>query len=209
MFANSFTRLFSTRCIFKHPVPKRRPAFAHKHPRPRAARRWRCRAIRYGGSLLLTRRLPRAAFALTSSFISIAYNSTARDMLPRHCQQLARARRCRATSLSDTRPSPTGTPGLAYTSRLCPYPLAERDSLIAPAPVRRRLSEAPCLAHRTITDAACSKSAQGPRVDRGGVFHSVRRRVGETISRSVPRADPMSPKGSQLHKFNHAIASAA
>ena len=36
----------------------------------------------------------------------------------------------RAMSLNDTRPSPTGAPGRAYTNRPCPYPLAERDSLL-------------------------------------------------------------------------------
>jgi hypothetical protein len=36
---------------------------------------------------------------------------------------------CPSAPTSATRPSPTGTPGRAYTNRLCPYPLAERDSL--------------------------------------------------------------------------------
>jgi hypothetical protein len=34
------------------------------------------------------------------------------------------------TSLNATRPSPTGTPGRAYTNNLRSYPLAERDSLL-------------------------------------------------------------------------------
>ena len=36
---------------------------------------------------------------------------------------------CPSAPTSATPPSPTGTPGRAYTNRLCPYPLAERDSL--------------------------------------------------------------------------------
>ena len=60
-----------------------------------------------------------------------------------------------------SRPSPTSTRCLAHTNGLCSCPLAERTPYL-PAPLRRCLSEAPCLAHRTITDATRSKSAFHP-----------------------------------------------
>ena len=45
---------------------------------------------------------------------------------------------------SATWPSPTSTPGRAYTNRLSPYPLAERDSLLRRARQRGRVSACAC-----------------------------------------------------------------
>ena len=53
------------------------------------------------------------------------------------------------TSLNDTRPSPTSTPGLASTKSLRSYPLAERIPYCASAAEASRCAaEAPCLADR-------------------------------------------------------------
>ena len=68
--------------------------------------------------------------------------------LRRSCSQ-TRPRACsRRVEQPLTTPGlrPQAPPGLAYTKSLRSYPLAERDSLLRQ---RRRLSKAPCLAHRT------------------------------------------------------------
>ena len=46
----------------------------------------------------------------------------------------------RGAVTSATQPSPTSTPSLAYTNNLRSYLLAERDFLIAPAPLRHRVA---------------------------------------------------------------------
>ena len=69
----------------------------------------------------------------------------------------------RATSLNDRRPSPTSTPRPRHLyQEPTLLPISRKRLLIEPAPLRRCLSEAPCLAHRTITDAAWSMSALHP-----------------------------------------------
>ena len=99
-------------------------------------------------------------------------------------------------------PSPTSTRCLAYTNRLCPYPLAERRLLIAAAPLRRCLSETPSVTHRTMARSEGASfhsitSSARARIDAGNLMPSAlavftlttsSKRVGRSIGKSEGRA---------------------
>src|SRR6202040_1887241 len=120
------------------------------------------------------------------------------------------------TSLNDTRPSPTGTPGRVYTYRLCPYPLAERagstptkrPSANAPPPLSGQLFELPldlniwkgvgrpfamlgqsgCRSAPSLLSVRCPPPARCTRRSRPN-----RSRVGQTQRATAPRAAHSTP----------------
>jgi hypothetical protein len=72
----------------------------------------------------------------------------------------------------DTRPSPTSTPGRAYTNSLCSYPLAERDSLLR----QRRRHPARLFSSRRAVESA----------DRGRVYTISPRNLGLRLAVAKP-----------------------